>query len=159
PFKQTYPKFTGPRTCAVEPQGRFLYVFNKGDNSLSTIDLTQLPASGPFSISAGAPRSLGFEPTSGEERQGRNHFINARTSKSQTSSCASCHVDGNTDGLMWDLSRFLDPQGTPNDQLLHPLDDKGPMYTSSVRRLAETGPYHWRGERSKLVKFNINFID
>lgn len=158
PNKQLYPKFTGPRTCAVDSTGANLWVFHKGDNSLVRIDLASLPTTPNFNVVAPNPVTLGFEPTSGEERQGRNHFINARNSKSLTTSCASCHVDGHTDGLLWELSDFLDPEGTPGAALGFPLDLKGPLITSSTRRQAETAPYHWRGEKKKLVEFNQNFI-
>jgi DNA-binding beta-propeller fold protein YncE len=159
PYKQTYPRFTGPRTCVVDAAGQFLYVLNKGDNSLSRVDLGGLPASSGFAVTAPNPVTLGFEPTAGEERQGRNHSANARNSKSSTTSCSSCHVDGRTDGLVWDLSEFLDPEGTPDDALGFPLDVKGPLVTQNTHRLAETGPYHWRGERERLVDFNPTFVE
>ncbi|MCC6409979.1 MAG: YncE family protein [Planctomycetes bacterium] len=158
PNKQVYPKFTGPRTCAVDASGQFLFVFNKGDNSLSRVALASLPTGPNFAYTASSPVTLGFEPTSGEERQGRNHFINARNSKSLTTSCASCHVDGHTDGLLWELSDFLDPEGTPDTALAFPLDEKGPLVTSSTRRQAETAPFHWRGEKRRLVEFNATFV-
>ncbi|MCC6409980.1 MAG: hypothetical protein IT453_22690 [Planctomycetes bacterium] len=159
PNKQVYPKFTGPRTACVDATGHYLYVLNKGDNSLSRVDLTTLPTSLPFSVSAASPLTLGFEPLSGEERQGRNHFINARNSKSLTSSCASCHVDGRTDGTAWDLSLFLDPETTPKGSLSFPVDDKGPLVTQNTQRMAESGPYHWRGEKERIIDFNASFID
>jgi DNA-binding beta-propeller fold protein YncE len=159
PYKQFYPRFTGPRTCCVDAAGQYLYVLNKGDNSLSRVDLAALPASQPFTATAPSPTTLGFEPTSGEERMGRNHFINARNSKSLTSSCASCHVDGRTDGLVWNLSLFLDPEATPKGSLAFPIDDKGPLVTQNTQRQAESGPYHWRGEKEKLVDFNPSFVD
>ncbi|MCE9594298.1 MAG: YncE family protein [Planctomycetes bacterium] len=159
PYKQTYPRFTGPRTCVVDAAGHYLYVFNKGDNSLSRVDVAALPAGSGFAVTAPDPVTLGFEPTSGEERQGRNHFINARNSKSLSNSCASCHVDGRADGLVWELSDFLDPEGTPDDALAFPLDVKGPLVTQSAHRLAESGPYHWRGERERLVDFNPTFVE
>ncbi|MCK6446463.1 MAG: hypothetical protein L6Q99_08745 [Planctomycetes bacterium] len=157
--KQVYPKFVGPRTCVVDASGASLYVLGKGDNSLARVALGALPSTPSFTFAAPAPVTLGYEPLSGEERQGRNHFVNARNSKSQTSSCASCHVDGRSDGLAWDLSLFLDPEGTPKAATHVAIDDKGPLVTQSMQRLAEAGPYHWRGEKERLVDFNASFVD
>ena len=98
-----------------------------------------------------------MDPVSDEERLGRFLFTNARFSKSMTSSCASCHVDGHVDGIAWDLSIYLDPEGTPRRQVSFPLDQKGPLVTQSTRRLQETGPYHWRGERRSLMDFQVAF--
>ncbi len=159
PFVNVYPQLSGPRACSVDAQGKFLYVLNKGDTSISRIDLTQLPTTAGFQVSAPTPISLGHDSVSGAERFGRNDLVNGRNSKSETTSCASCHVDGNYDGVVWNLGKFLDAEGTPNGALAFPLDDKGPMVTQSVRRMFETGPWHWRGEKSKLVQFNQAFID
>ena len=157
PAEQEYPRGTGPRGALIDPQGRWLYVYDKVDSAISRIDLLALPASGVYHVVAAPPTALGHELVSDEERLGRHLFTNARFSKSQTSSCASCHVDGNTDGLAWDLSHYLDPEGTPDAALAFPLDLKGPMVTQSTRRLAETSPYHWRGDKRTLDDFNATF--
>ncbi|MGH7931013.1 MAG: hypothetical protein ACREQV_24845, partial [Candidatus Binatia bacterium] len=72
-------------------------------------------------------------------------------------SCATCHVFGDLDGLAWDLGdpggygydypaalKHPEPVAAPQ-QNLHPL--KGPMVTQSLRGLAGTAPFHWRGDR------------
>jgi hypothetical protein len=68
-------------------------------------------------------------------------------------------MDGHQDGIVWNLGVFLDPEGTPKDSLAFPLDDKGPLATQSVRRMFESSPYHWRGERDDLRDFNQAFVD
>lgn len=159
PYLSLYPNLASPRACVVDAQGDWLYVLNKGDTSLTRIDLTQLPSAPGFQITAPLPLSLGWDSVAGAERFGRNDLVNGKNSKSQTTSCASCHADGHLDGLVWNLGKFLDPEGTPNAQLGYPMDDKGPLITQSVRRMFETGPYHWRGERPTLKNFNKAFID
>jgi DNA-binding beta-propeller fold protein YncE len=154
-----YPDFSNPRTCVVDPAGNWLYVLNKGNKSVSRIDLTQLPMSAGFSITAPPPYSMGWDTVSGVERFGRNDLVNGKNSKSRKTSCASCHVDGHFDGRAWNLGGFHDPEGTPNEQRAFPMDDKGPLVTQSVRRMFGTGPYHWRGERDRLKRFNQAFID
>lgn len=154
-----YPDGAGPRVAEVSPDGRWLIVFNKSENSFSRIDLLDLPTNPDFVYQAPNATSLGWDPTPLDIVQGRVHFNRTQNSMSQTSSCGSCHVDGHTDGLAWDLSKFLDPEQTPNDELQYPLDNKGPLVTQSVRSLREVGPFHWRGEKKKLREFNGTFMD
>lgn len=154
--KQSYPGGVGPRQTLVSPSGDTLWVYARVDNALLSIDLAALPPA-PFQVTASPGQTLGHDPVSDEERHGRNLFRDARLSKSQTSSCNSCHVDGHTDGLAWELSKYLDPEGTPAGQLSYPSDVKGPMVTQSTRRLQETGPFHWRGEKGGLLEFGDTF--
>lgn len=153
------PPTAGPRDCAIDPQGRYLYTFNRIDSSMTKIDLTALPTSPNFAFVAGAPVSLGFDPTPKKIRRGRSHANNTRMSASQTSACDSCHVDAHLDGLAWDLSAFKDAEGTPANQLQFGVDVKGPLTTQSIRALGETAPYHWRGEKQDLLAFNPAFVN
>jgi len=153
------PPTAGPRDCIVDPQGNFLFTFNRIDSSISRIALNSLPTGVPFTTFAPPPTSLGFDPTPIKVRRGRSHANNARWSASQTSACDSCHVDGHGDGLAWDLSAFMDPEGTPAHQLSFGVDVKGPLTTQSLRALAETAPYHWRGEKPDLLSFNPAFVN
>jgi YVTN family beta-propeller protein len=152
------PPTAGPRDALVHPDGSALYVHDRIDNALVRVDLATLPATPGFSVQAPPAVSLGLDPTPLQVRRGRSHANNARFSKSGTSSCESCHVDGHVDGLVWDLSDYADPEGTPNAALAFGLDVKGPLATQSLRSLAETGPYHWRGERRSLFDFNSTFV-
>lgn len=157
PPKQVYPRGTGPRHLALSADGELLYCYNRVDDSIGQIPLSNMPNTVPFTADAPAPVATGFVGVTDEERLGRHLFANAKFSKSQTSSCASCHIDGHTDGLAWDLSAFLDPEGTPNSQLAYGLDVKGPLVTQSTRRMQDTGPYHWRGEKHTVNDFQSAF--
>lgn len=158
PPKQVYPRGTGPRASLFAPGGGKLYIYERIDNSVSAIDAAGLPAGGNFVVAANIPFTLGFEGITDEERLGRHLFANARFSKSQTSSCASCHIDGHLDGLAWNLGNFLDPEGTPDALLACPLDDKGALVTQSTRRLQDQAPYHWRGEKHSINDFQGAFV-
>ncbi len=159
PAKQGYPRGSGPRSATLDAAGTTLWVFNRNDLSIVRIALGALPQSGPpFAITAAIPVAVGFDAASDEETLGRHLFTDARNSGSLTSSCASCHVDAHTDGVVWDLSRYLDPEGTPPDQMTFGLDVKGPLITQTTRRQEDTGPYHWRGERRTLNDFNATFV-
>ena len=151
------PAGAGPRQALVDSSGTRLFVYHRIGNALGTIDLSSLPASGPFSVFAPKPVATGFDPLTGEERHGRFLFDNARFSKSMTSSCNSCHVDAHTDGVAWDISVYLDPEGTPPGKLSFPLDAKGPLVTRSTRRLIDIGPWNWRGDCQNVLQLNGKF--
>jgi YVTN family beta-propeller protein len=158
PASVTYPRGTGPRGVIFDPAHTALYAFDKNDDAVTRVPFASFPSGSGWTL--GAPQAVraGYSPTSGFERLGRHLFTNARFSKSQTSSCASCHVDGHTDGLVWDLSHYLDPEGTPDAALQYGTDVKGPMVTQSIRRMEDSGPYHWRGEIKSTNTFAQTFV-
>jgi YVTN family beta-propeller protein len=158
PASVTYPRGTGPRACLVDPARKALYAFDKNDDAVTRVPFDSFPQGSDWTLSAPHAVRAGYSPTSGFERLGRHLFTNARFSKSQTSSCASCHVDGHTDGLAWDLSHFLDPEGTPDAALQFGTDVKGPMVTQSIRRMEDSGPFHWRGEMKSTNAFAATFV-
>ena len=152
--RTNYPELAGPRAALVVGDDEYLITYNFGDNTFSRISLAALPSGTGFEYTAPIPTRLGFDPLPLALKRGRVLFNRTQNSLSNTSSCFSCHVDGDRDGLAWELSRFLDPEGTPSDHLQFGLDVKGPMVTQSVRRLAEVSPYHWRGEMHRLRQFD-----
>ncbi|TDJ69555.1 MAG: YncE family protein [Planctomycetota bacterium] len=154
-----YADGAGPRDCRVGRNDEELVVVCKGDGSITRIVLADLPPGPDFVFDAPQAQLLGWDPTPVDINQGRIHFIRTQNSLSKTSSCNSCHVDGGTDGLAWDLSKYLEPEGTPDDELAMGLDVKGPLVTQSLRRPKEVGPYHWRGEKKALAAFDGTFPD
>lgn len=157
PSVGAYPEFSGPRSCAVSPDGQFLITYNKVDNGYSRIRLGQLPTGTPFQYAVQESRKIGYDRMPTAMKRGRGFFDSTKTSISNTSACFTCHPDGDTDGLAWDLSTYLDPEGTAPGNLTFGIDVKGPMVTQSVRSLREVGPYHWRGERPDLRDFDVTF--
>lgn len=118
-------------------RGDQLLVLCWGSNQIEIYDL------------AGAPTllrtvSLGFDPTPGGARLGREVFYDASRSLHHNLSCATCHLDGTWDFLAWDLSEL-------------PYDDKGPLVTKTLLGLEGLLPYNWRGERADLEDFNAGF--
>ena len=57
--------------------------------------------------------ALGPKPVMTEQRKGELYFRDARLCFQQWLSCATCHPDGRTDGLNWDL--LNDGLGNPKD--------------------------------------------
>ncbi len=90
-----------------------------------------------------ATLDVGYDPTSPRRKEGRAIFYDGHNSLLQNLACESCHVEGMTDNLVWNLS------GTP-------LDDKGVFFTQNLKGIEFTNPYHWRGER-ELIDFNPQF--
>jgi DNA-binding beta-propeller fold protein YncE len=162
----------GPAGLALDAKRQRLYVLNHLDATISVVDARTRREI--------ATNPLRHNPTPAIVRQGRVFLYDATlTSRHGDLSCATCHVFGDLDGLAWDLG---DPNGRTIDfpvalrntglseprQLLHPL--KGPMVTQSLRGLAGTAPYHWRGDRfgipyapggdvASFKDFNPAFID
>jgi len=74
-------------------------------------------------------------------------------------SCASCHVDGRSDRIAWDIGN---PQGSVKgfDQKCqvggciswNPM--KGPMTSQTLVGIIGNDPFHWRGEKVELAEFN-----
>jgi len=127
-----------PRMVLVDAAGEEALVYCWGNNTIEKYDLTN---AAPNLV---ATLDLGFDPTPENMRVGRNLFFDAGFSMHHNASCASCHVETETDMLAWDLSDL-------------PFDDKGPLVTQTMRGIADLVPLHWRGERRKLVDFNPAF--
>jgi hypothetical protein len=149
----------GPGGLALDGVNNRLYVTTRFDNGLSVVDLAsgvetahlQLVNPEPPAVTAGRP--FLYDAT--------------RTSSNGEAACASCHMFGDKDNLVWDLGNpDADPVVTPinikleagavvqtppingsgNAAALHPM--KGPMSTQTLRGLVNHGPMHWRGDRA-----------
>ena len=88
---------------------------------------------------------LNHDPTPPLERLGRNLFYDGSLSADGNVSCATCHVDGRSDLVVWNLSN-------------KPIEDKGPMFTQTLAGIERLAPFHWRGERPGLDAFNPAFV-
>ena len=144
----------GPSGLALDEVNDRLYVMDRFDNSIATVDL----AGAVPTVSA--LRMPLYDPSPQGVKDGRPFLYDARhTSAHGDQACASCHVFGDFDGLAWDLGNpFGNVQTNCNDFVnaggpgqvpkspVHPM--KGPMTTQSLRGMAEAGPLHWRGDRS-----------
>lgn len=168
----------GPRGLALKyanagdptDPGARLYVMNRLDNSVSVFDPTDDSPRGTFALKQ--------DPTPSYIRAGRKFLYSAKLSGNGFSSCASCHMDGRTDGLIWNL-------GTPTVNPLLPYPqgmadgipvnanfkaDKKLMVTQSLQGLLNfevdpsvqqfftNAPYHWRGDKSDFLGFNPAFV-
>ncbi|MFN2532593.1 MAG: carboxypeptidase regulatory-like domain-containing protein [Pyrinomonadaceae bacterium] len=147
----------GPTGLALDEARQRLYVLNRFDHSIGIVDTT--------SKTQVAQVTLGFNPEPQSVRDGRRFLYDASLSAHGTVSCASCHLNGHRDGMVWDLGNpqgqiaqvmvFLPPGITATDNL-HPM--KGPMMTQSLRGIIGNEPLHWRGDRTGLESFNAAFM-
>ncbi len=127
------PVGANPRAVAVSPDGRLLAVANRLDDSVSLIDTTTDAVTETISFVREGDR-----PVSSEDKlllEGERLFHSGRLSFSGQFSCASCHPDGHTDGLNWDL----------------PADGFNNFHnTKSLLGNASTAPYGWLGTSPTL---------
>lgn len=147
----------GPRALVLHPTAPRLYVLNRFSDSLGVIDTaaTTLLRELPLASVEAMPPAL---------RQGRNFLYDAKLSGNGTMSCASCHIDGDTDGLAWDLGDPGGSMASPPQQpfpfnlglvAIHPM--KGPRTTQTLRGIDGTEPLHWGGDRASFAAFNPAF--
>lgn len=150
----------GPTGIALKESAGIGFVLNRFDGSISTIDLN-------------ARRSLGttafFDPTPAAVKKGRRFLFDARlTSGLGQASCASCHVDGRTDRLAWDLSdanAALVQVPVASNSSVGALTggtvtlngNKGPMVTQTLIDIMGFPRFHWRGDRAAIDDFNGTF--
>ena len=126
----------GRLTVGATPRGITLrgsdeaWIYNASDSSVSVVSLSN----GSLDLQA----TIALEdPTPSEIAAGRHLFESAKASSTGTFSCASCHIDGNTDQLLWVLDTpICDVPGCTQIQ---------PRLTMPMRGLRDTAPYHWDG--------------
>ncbi|MGQ0628744.1 MAG: YncE family protein [Phycisphaerales bacterium] len=157
----------GPTGLVLSADGSRLYVLCKFAATISVVDTAQWVE---------IDRAALFDPSPRAIKQGRKHLYNThKNSGLGQLACASCHVDGKTDRLAWDLGNPADESAELTDRNLgfglfglepgttqvpylayHPM--KGPMLTQTFVDIVGHEPLHWRGDRLGLEEFNGAFI-
>ena len=149
----------GPTGLALDEARARLYVWNRFSSSLSVVEtvghtvLTNIPV---------------FDPTPAVVQSGRRALYDTRrTSGLGIASCASCHVDGRTDRLAWDLGNPAEHLSTNAGFVFHPM--KGPMVTQTLQDIITPTnfngiaqiqqPLHWRGDKKNIEEFNPTFTN
>ncbi len=159
---------SGPVGLALDAAGERLYVKTHFRNELVVVDVRGNRV---------LDRELLHSPEPESIKRGRHVLYDARlTSAHGDSACASCHVFGNFDSLVWDLGDpdavtvtnpgpyavtpdlvasagiAADPLGigpANRPQVADFRSNKGPMATQTLRGLANQGASHWRGDRTR----------
>jgi DNA-binding beta-propeller fold protein YncE len=144
----------GPSGLALDGQGH-LFVTTRFDDGVSMIDLASRAEISHVQLT---------NPEVAKLTKGRKLLYDAQASSSNgEAACASCHMFGDTDHLVWNLGNpdadlvtnpipirqgmFSSPtiNGTGDPTKLHPM--KGPMATQTLLGMINHGPMHWRGDR------------
>ena len=159
---------TGPSGAVHHGSLNLLYVVNRFSSSVMVIDTSTLGSETNVQTEAF------FDPTPQFIQDGRVQFYDThRTSGLGQISCASCHIDGQTDQLAWDLGNpdgavkntnpvniAMPGPGQHNMFLngfttafanFHPM--KGPMTTQTLIDIIGKEPLHWRGDQDGIEGF------
>ena len=140
----------GPAGIALDEARDRMYVLTRFNNAVAVIDISERRETQSIAM---------YNPEPAFITEGRPFLYDARFSSGRgDSSCGSCHLFGDMDGIAWELgnpdgSTTRNPRGYVNFfmemnalPVHHPL--KGPMITQSLRGMDFQGPQHWRGDRT-----------
>lgn len=139
---------SGPLGLVVDPEAREVYVWSQFERALSVIPLRRSMASGQRPLVGQRVQVVGVRQLaafdegesllrSASAREGRRIFHEGKSRRMSVDgrACASCHVDGRGDGLVWPSARG--PRQTP----------------VLVGRLADSAPYGWLGDHTDLATY------
>lgn len=119
-----------PRGIVFSPKGRFAYVVNALEDSVTLIDVADLRVVGKISL--GGPNKIT------EIRRGERLFHSAENAYGRQFSCRSCHPDGHVNGLNHDIG--ADGVGVA------PVDNR------TLRGIMDTAPFKWEGTNPSLQR-------
>lgn len=117
------PVGANPEALALSPDGHWLYVANRLDDSISVVDTGNDRVIRTLDI--------GPPPPADKLLRGERLFHSAARTFQRQFSCASCHPDGGFDGLQYDL----EPDGL--GQCI--VDNR------DLRDVSDTAPFKWAG--------------
>jgi cytochrome c553 len=136
----------GPLAIAFAAQDKLAFVLDGDGHTLSRYDLTPLldtstsypsyqSMDAPLVLQPTATAMLSTDPLPAQVQLGRrlfSHAGEAKTSAHGRLACASCHVEGMSDGLTWIIDKTLR------------------QVPALAGRLADTEPYGWEGQFATL---------
>jgi len=118
-----------PRAIVVSPEGRFAYIANRLEDSLTVLDLAQLKVASTISLSG--PKELTAL------RRGERLFYSAKYCFQGQFACSTCHPNAHLDGLAWNLET--------------PQLGRDRVANRTLRGIRETAPYKWNGRNPDLA--------
>jgi len=119
-----------PKGLGMSPDGRFVYVAEQLADRVAIVSVDSLRIVGDIDL--GGPRRISFV------RRGQRLFHRADHTFQEQFSCRSCHPDGHTDGLSYDIESDLLGRNVVNNLTL--LELKG------------LAPYKWTGKNASLYR-------
>ena len=142
----------GPTGIVLRNDNTYGYVLNKFDASISVFNINQ---------NRQVRRVNFYDPSPSVVKNGRKwlYDTHANSGLGQVS-CGSCHIDGRTDRLAWDLG---DPSGdmVPLVGAEGSFDSpvKGPLLTTTLQDVVGHNMLHWAGDSKNLGVFDHAFVD
>jgi YVTN family beta-propeller protein len=119
-----------PTGIAVAPDGRFAYIANRLDDTVSVVDLAKLTVSS--TINLGGPKEITVV------RRGERLFYDASYCFQGQLACATCHPhEGLSDGLTWMLET--------------PKLGRDVVENRTLLGIADTSPFKWNGKNRDLA--------
>ncbi len=124
------PTGRNPTAVEVSPDGRFAYITNRMDDTISVVDMQQLKIAS--TIDLGGPKEITAA------RHGARLFFDARYCFQGQLACATCHPHGGlSDGLAWVLET--------------PQLGRDVVENRTLLAIAETSPFKWNGKNPDLA--------
>jgi YVTN family beta-propeller protein len=120
---------SNPQAVVVSPDGKWAYVANRLDDTLSVVDLTRLQITSTMSL--GGPEQLTAV------RRGERLFNAAKYCFQGQFACATCHPNTHLDGLAWNLET--------------PQLGRDRVANRTLRGIKDTAPYKWNGKNPDLA--------
>ena len=130
----------GPRGVALDGSGERLFVWAELDRSVRAYDIRDLSAEPP--LLATIP-TIDTEPLDPQVLRGKQVFstaVDPRMSRTSYLSCASCHLDGEGDNLVWDFTQR----------------GEGLRNTIALHGSAQSFPLHWSGNFDEVQDFEAD---
>lgn len=130
-FVQGYLK-TGasPRGVVTTSDGKWAFVTNALDDTLSVFDVTKMQSAG--TIDLGGPKEISLT------RRGERVFHSADITFRKQFACHSCHPDGHVDGITYDVETASIG--------ISPVDNR------TLRGILDTAPFKWAGTNPSLSR-------
>lgn len=140
-----------PHGLYLDAAGKRLFVNNFLDRSVTVHDISKVLSGVDFVTPAPTTIiTVEAEPLAANVLAGKRIFYNAgdrRMSKESYISCASCHVDGDSDGMVWDFTQR--GEGLRRTISLQGRQGVGPA----------NGRLHWTGNFDELQDFEKDIRD
>ena len=117
-----------PRSVVVSPEGRFAYIANRLDDTLTVINLSELKVAD--TVDLGGPTQIT------QLRRGQRLFHDARYCFQGQFACSTCHPNEHVDGLAWNLET--------------PQLGRDRVDNRTLRGIKDTAPFKWSGRNPDL---------
>lgn len=126
---QRLPVGRNPTDVVVSPDGRFAYIANRMDDTVSVVDTRRMQIAS--TIDLGGPKQIS------RQRSGERLFFNASHCYQGQMACATCHPhEGLSDGLAWSLETPRLGRDVVENRTLFSIDG--------------TSPFKWNGKNPNL---------